>query len=148
MFPSGYHGNEDGGCRRGQGVGGEKEAARDENICLLTSPHLSHTWVLQKKKVKYWLGGGLEPSAGINFIEKDVARSTIMYPEQLIWNGCNNWLFFWKKKKRKKTAELQQEVKGGLLWKKLRKQRGGRWPALWHGSFVFRVAQTPGDQQS
>lgn len=64
-------------------MGGENEATRDENICLLTSPHLSHTWVLQKK-VKYWVGGGLEPSAGIDFIEKDIARSTIMYPEQLI----------------------------------------------------------------
>lgn len=55
----------------------------DESTGLSTSRPVSHTWVLERK-LKYWLGGRLEPFAGINFTEKDIPRSAIMYPEQHI----------------------------------------------------------------
>lgn len=48
------------------------------------SPFFTYLGITKKKKVKYWLGGELEPSVGINYTEKDIATSTIMYPEQHI----------------------------------------------------------------
>lgn len=65
-------------------VDGESEHNGDENICLLTSHHFSHTGVSEKKKLKYWLGGRPGPFASINFTEKDIPKSAIMYPEQHI----------------------------------------------------------------
>lgn len=62
-------------------MSGESEHTGDENICLLMTDHLPHTQILGRK-FKYLVVGRPGPFASINFTEKDIPKSAIVYPEQ------------------------------------------------------------------